>query len=55
MGRFMSGLAQGYWAGPVYEEVVYTENGQLLSGSLMDYALPRADNFPHFTLDKTST
>jgi carbon-monoxide dehydrogenase large subunit len=28
------------------EELVYDPQGQLLSGSLMDYSLPRADNFP---------
>ena len=32
------------------EHTVYDEDGQLLSGSLMDYAIPRADNLPdiHF-------
>ena len=32
------------------EQVVYSDDGQLLSGSLMDYALPRADDLPpiHF-------
>ena len=53
-GQIHGGLAQGIGQA-LYEEVVYSENGQLLSGSLMDYALPRADNFPTFTLDKTET
>ena len=30
------------------EHVVYTEDGQLLSASLMDYAVPRADDLPNF-------
>jgi carbon-monoxide dehydrogenase large subunit len=37
------------------EEIVYDENGQLLSGSLMDYAIPRADDLPDFSTDKTET
>jgi carbon-monoxide dehydrogenase large subunit len=28
------------------EEIVYDASGQLLSGSLMDYAIPRADDLP---------
>ena len=53
-GQVHGGLAQGIGQA-LYEEVVYSENGQMLSGSLMDYALPRADNFPDFVLDKTET
>lgn len=53
-GQVHGGLAQGI-AQALLEEVVYDEGGQLLSGSLMDYALPRADLFPTFTLDKTET
>jgi carbon-monoxide dehydrogenase large subunit len=53
-GQVHGGLAQGI-AQALLEEVVYDENGQLLTGSLMDYALPRADNLPSFTLDKTVT
>ncbi len=53
-GQIHGGLAQGI-AQALLEEVVYDENGQLLSGSLMDYAIPRADLFPAFTLDKTET
>ena len=53
-GQVHGGLAQGIGQA-LYEEVVYSDNGQILSGSLMDYALPRADNFPTFTLDKTET
>ena len=53
-GQVHGGLAQGI-AQALLEEVVYDENGQLLSGSLMDYAIPRAELFPSFTLDKTET
>ncbi|MCU0492268.1 MAG: molybdopterin-dependent oxidoreductase [Chloroflexaceae bacterium] len=53
-GQVHGGLAQGI-AQALLEEVVYDENGQLLSGSLMDYAIPRADLFPPFTTDKTET
>jgi carbon-monoxide dehydrogenase large subunit len=53
-GQVHGGLAQGI-AQALLEEVVYDEQGQLLSGSLMDYAIPRAGMFPPFTLDKTET
>jgi carbon-monoxide dehydrogenase large subunit len=38
-----------------YEEVVYDDQGQLVSGTLMDYALPRATNIPWMELDSTET
>ena len=53
-GQVHGGLAQGI-AQAMLEEVVYDENGQILSGSLMDYAIPRADDLPNFTIDKTET
>lgn len=53
-GQVHGGLAQGI-AQALLEEVVYDANGQLLSGTLMDYAVPRADLFPPFTVDKTET
>ncbi len=53
-GQVHGGLAQGIGQA-LYEEVVYNDNGQIISGSLMDYALPRADNFPDFVLDQTET
>src|SRR5438045_9138952 len=37
------------------EEVAYNEDGQLLTGSFMDYAIPRAIDFPRFELDATVT
>ena len=53
-GQVHGGLAQGIGQA-LMEEVIYDENGQMLTGSMMDYALPRADLFPEFTLDKTET
>lgn len=44
-GQLIGGLAQGLGQG-LMERLVYDEQGQLLSGSLMDYALPRADDMP---------
>jgi carbon-monoxide dehydrogenase large subunit len=41
-GQLQGGAAQGIAAG-LLEEIVYDAGGQLLTGSLMDYALPRAD------------
>ena len=41
------GLAQGIGQA-LYEEVLYDNDGQLLSGTLMDYALPVAQELPNF-------
>jgi len=49
-GGIVQGIAQALWEGAVYDE-----NGQLITGSLMDYALPRTDVLPHFELDRTVT
>jgi carbon-monoxide dehydrogenase large subunit len=48
------GLAQGI-AQALLEELVYGEDGQLVTGTLMDYAVPRADDLPSFTTDQTVT
>jgi len=53
-GQVQGGIAQGLGQA-LYEEVVYDKNGQLLTGSLMDYALPRAANLPRFQLARTET
>ena len=52
-GQLQGGAAQGIAAG-LLEEIVYDAGGQLLTGSLMDYALPRADVLPSLpvTLDE---
>lgn len=44
-GQVHGGTAQGLGSA-LLEEVVHDEQGQLLTGSLMDYALPRASDFP---------
>jgi aerobic carbon-monoxide dehydrogenase large subunit len=53
-GQIHGGLAQGIGQAMV-EEAVYSENGQLLTGTFMDYAMPRATDFPRFELDSTVT
>jgi carbon-monoxide dehydrogenase large subunit len=53
-GQLHGGIAQGV-AQALWEEIVYDETGQLLSGSLMDYAAPKADLLPLFELDRTVT
>jgi aerobic carbon-monoxide dehydrogenase large subunit len=53
-GQVHGGLAQGIGQA-LYEEAVYDDNGQLLSSTLMDYALPKAANFPMFELNRTVT
>src|SRR5262249_45640850 len=49
-GRIAQGVGQA-----LYEEVIYDENGQLLTGELMDYAVPKAYQLPHLELDHTVT
>jgi carbon-monoxide dehydrogenase large subunit len=53
-GQIHGGLAQGIGQAMI-EEAVYNESGQLLTGSFMDYALPRATDFPRFELHSTVT
>lgn len=53
-GQIHGGLAQGIGQA-LLEEVVFDDEGQLLTGSMMDYAMPRADDFPQFTLGQTVT
>jgi carbon-monoxide dehydrogenase large subunit len=53
-GQIHGGLAQGIGQAMV-EEAVYSEDGQLLTGSFMDYALPRATDFPRFEMHTTVT
>jgi carbon-monoxide dehydrogenase large subunit len=53
-GQIHGGLAQGVGQAMI-EEAVYSENGQLLTGSFMDYAMPRATDFPRFELYATVT
>ena len=53
-GQIHGGLAQGIGQALI-EEVVYNSDGQLVTGSFMDYAMPRATDFPRFELDNTVT
>ena len=53
-GQLVGGIAQGVGQA-LWEHGVYDDNGQLLSGSMMDYAMPRADGFPAISLDRTET
>jgi carbon-monoxide dehydrogenase large subunit len=53
-GQIHGGVVQGI-AQALCEGVIYDENGQLLTGSMMDYTMPRADMFPNFELDETVT
>jgi carbon-monoxide dehydrogenase large subunit len=46
-GQVHGGIVQGIGQA-LLERTVYDESGQLLSGSIMDYALPRADDVPFF-------
>jgi carbon-monoxide dehydrogenase large subunit len=48
-GQIVGGTVQGL-GGVLLEEFVYDRQGQLLTGSLMDYALPRADDIPNIQL-----
>jgi carbon-monoxide dehydrogenase large subunit len=53
-GQVHGGLAQGI-AQALWEDLVYAPDGQLVTGSLMDYVVPRAADFPAFTTDATVT
>ncbi|SKA38935.1 carbon-monoxide dehydrogenase large subunit [Enhydrobacter aerosaccus] len=47
-GQIQGGCAQGIGQALLEENVYDRESGQLLTGSFMDYAMPRADTFPTF-------
>ena len=49
-GQVHGGLAQGIGQALLEHGVYDAESGQLLTGSYMDYAMPRADDLPHFTI-----
>jgi len=50
-GQIHGGVVQGLGQG-LFELLVYDrESGQLMTGSFMDYAMPRADDFPSFDVD----
>ena len=53
-GQVHGGLAQGI-AQALYEEAVYDAEGNLVTGSIIDYYLPTAADLPEFTTDRTVT
>jgi carbon-monoxide dehydrogenase large subunit len=53
-GQIHGGIAQGI-AQALFEEVIYDENGQLITATLMDYAVPKANMLPHYELASTIT
>jgi carbon-monoxide dehydrogenase large subunit len=53
-GQIHGGLTMGL-APALYEEIVYDENGQNLSGTFSDYLLPTAVETPHWETDRTIT
>ena len=53
-GQVHGGLAQGIGQA-MFEEAVYDEDGNLVTGSMVDYLVPSAADLPHFTTDRTET
>jgi aerobic carbon-monoxide dehydrogenase large subunit len=53
-GQVQGGIVQALGQA-LYEEVVYDETGQLVTGTLMDYAVPKASMIPWMELDHTVT
>ena len=54
-GQVHGGVAQGVGQALLENCVYDRESGQLLTGSFMDYAMPRADDFPAITIGHVST
>ena len=50
-GGIAQGVGQALWEGAVYDG----ESGQLVTGSMMDYAMPKADMLPLYETDRTVT
>ncbi len=53
-GQIHGGLTMGL-APALFEEIVYDDNGTMLTGTFMDYLLPTAVETPHWKTDKTVT
>ncbi len=53
-GQVHGGIAQGVGQA-LLENAAYDKNGQLVTGSFMDYCMPRADNLPSFNVDYVVT
>ena len=50
-GGIAQGVGQALWEGAVYDD----GSGQLVTGTMMDYALPKADMLPMYETDRTET
>jgi carbon-monoxide dehydrogenase large subunit len=50
-GGIAQGVAQALWEGAVYDDA----SGQLVTGTMMDYAVPKADMLPMYETDRTVT
>ncbi|MBK8905667.1 MAG: xanthine dehydrogenase family protein [Anaerolineaceae bacterium] len=53
-GQIVGGIAQGVGQA-LWEHGVYDSSGQLVTGSMLDYVMPRADGFPHIVVDRNET
>jgi len=53
-GQVHGGVTQGIGQA-LYEQCVYDDSGQLLTGSYMDYCMPKADNIPNFEVTTNTT
>jgi len=54
-GQVHGGLVQGIGQALLEETVYDDDSGQLLTGTFMDYAMPRADNLPNFSFTTRNT
>jgi carbon-monoxide dehydrogenase large subunit len=50
-GGIAQGVGQALWEGAVYDD----KSGQLVTGTMMDYAMPKADMLPNYETDRTVT
>ena len=50
-GGIAQGVGQALWEGAVYD----SDSGQLVTGTMMDYAVPKADQLPNYETDRTET
>jgi carbon-monoxide dehydrogenase large subunit len=50
-GGIAQGVGQALWEGAVYDD----RSGQLVTGTMMDYAMPKADMLPFYETDRTVT
>jgi carbon-monoxide dehydrogenase large subunit len=53
-GQIQGGIAQGV-GGALFEELVYDESGQLLTGTMMDYGVPRVTDIPEVEMHHLET